>query len=82
MPIEDLELCLNTQNSTINRWISLNANSLINGQKTIFCLVKDITDKKMEYFQKYIQEQKQKDRLKQNINNLREKLQSKKRKYD
>ena len=82
VPIEDLELCLNTQNSTINRWISLNANSLINGQKTIFCLVKDITDKKMEYFQKYIQEQKQKDRLKQNINNLREKLQSKKRKYD
>jgi hypothetical protein len=36
----------------------------------------------MEYFQKYIQEQKQKDRLKQNINNLREKLKIKRKKYD
>ena len=41
-----------------------------------------LKDKKKEYFKKYIQEQKQKDRLKQNINLLREKLQTKKRKYD
>jgi hypothetical protein len=53
-----------------------------NGCLTTFCLIKDITEKKMEYFKKYINEQKQKDRLLQAVEALGQKIKAKKGKYN
>jgi PAS domain S-box-containing protein len=80
--IEDLELCLKTKNPNICKWTTINANSMQNGCLTTFCLIKDITEKKMEYFKKYINEQKQKDRLLQAVEALEQKIKAQRGKYN
>jgi len=51
--------------------VTLSANILENGNRQIVCLLRDISKKKTAESRKYIQEQKQKDRLKQNIVSIR-----------
>lgn len=75
--IEDLEICLDNQKYCKNSvWIRINANIMENGEKNILCLIKDITSKKLEEFSDYINGQKRKDRVKQNISHIRNKIQS------
>lgn len=77
IPIEDMEIDLDSH--IFNKsgiWIRINANIMENGKKSIFCIIKDITDKKIEEFKKYINDQKHKDKLKQNITNIRNKIQN------
>lgn len=74
--IENLELCVggNSSFETKVAWISINAGLIENGEKKIFCLVRDITESKIDEVKKYIDGQKQKDKLKQNISRIREKI--------
>lgn len=75
--IEDLEVCID--NKLFDKkgvWIRINGNIIDNGEKIILCLVKDITSKKMDEFKKYISDQKQKDRVRQNISRIRNKIQN------
>ena len=92
IPIEDLEICIGDAicsktptcihyNDNIvcckrGAWIRINANVMENGEKNVFCLIKDITTKKIEEFEKYIMGQKQKDRVRQNISRIRDKIQN------
>jgi PAS domain S-box-containing protein len=71
--INNLELSLlNRNNSPIN--VIISANTIENGGKIIFCLLRDISDKKGVEKKKYIEQQKKKDKLKQNILEIRCKL--------
>ena len=51
--------------------VSLNANMVENGDRKIICLLRDISAKKTEEARKYIKEQQQKDKLKQDILSIR-----------
>jgi len=74
--IEDLEICLtNKTDKKRGTWVRIDANVMENGEKSILCLIKDITTKKIEEMEKYINSQKQKDRVIQNISRIREKIQ-------
>jgi len=75
MAIEDLEVCFKIEDQKESIWVRINANIMENGERKTFCLVRDITSKKVEEFKKYIENQKQKDKLKQNINKIRENIQ-------
>jgi len=75
--IEDLEICLDNQKICKNViWIRMNANIMENGDKNILCLVKNITAKKTEEFSEYIHGQKRKDRVRQSVSVIRNKIQS------
>jgi PAS domain S-box-containing protein len=75
--IEDLEICLDNPKFCKNGiWIRMNANIMENGEKNILCLIKDITNKKIEEFSEYIHGQKQKDRVRQSVSIIRNKIQS------
>lgn len=52
----------------------INANVLENGGIKIVCLIRDITDKNKEINGKYIEVEKKKDRIKQQIQDIRERL--------
>ena len=54
--------------------VEINANILENGGKLIFCLIRDISERKTIDSKKYIEDQKQKDRIKQDIAELRQKI--------
>jgi len=71
--IDDLELDLVNSNKLCKR-VSMSANLIENGGKLIFCLLRDMSKKKMEENRKYIEQQKKKDKLRQDINNIRDKL--------
>lgn len=53
---------------------SITANLIENGSKKIFCLVRDVSERKVEEQRKYIADQKSRDRIRQNINELRDHL--------
>jgi len=68
--ISNMEIMLrNTHRNPIT--VTLSANILENGNRQIVCLLRDISKIKTAESRKYIQEQKQKDRLKQNIVSIR-----------
>ena len=74
--INDLELCLiSEKNNVVN--VSLYANIIENGNITIFCLVRNIDARKTIESEKYIKEQKKRDKLKQNIFALRSQIKNK-----
>lgn len=69
-PINDLELGLvNDNGSTIS--VTINANIIENGGKKIFCLIRNISNRKKKESKKYIAEQKKKDKFRQNIIEIR-----------
>lgn len=72
-PINDLELNLSS-NEGRSISVTISANIIENGGKKIFCLIRNISQRKMAEKKKYIEEQKKKDRLKQNILEIRGKL--------
>lgn len=75
IPIEDLEICLDSPKISKNgTWIRINANMMENGERQILCLIQDVTNKKMEEFKYYINHQKHKDKIKQNISKIRDKV--------
>lgn len=75
--IEDMEICMDNKLCTKRGiWLRINADVMENGERTVMCLIRDITAKKMEEFKKYIADQKQKDRVRQNISRIREKIQN------
>ena len=53
---------------------TINANIIENGGIKILCLIRDISERKKNEKIKYIEEQKQKDKIRQNIMGLRNKL--------
>jgi len=76
--INDLEISLkNTDGDKI--YVSINANLIKNGEEKIFCLVGDISNRKMAQQIEYIKEQKHKERIRKNIIDIKEGLQSLKR---
>jgi len=68
--INDLELCINSK--TKSSHISLNATLLVNGEDRIFCLVRDIADRKKEEAKIYIRNQRKKDEIMQSIKEVKE----------
>jgi len=76
--IHDLELSLKNEDGCIV-YVSINANLTKNGQTKVFCLISDISHRKMLEQAEYIKEQKQKDRIRKNILDIRDGLQSLKR---
>lgn len=78
--INDLELYLVTDQNTLI-CVTLNANIIENGDTKIFCLVRNIAARKNLESEKYIKEEKKKDKLKQNIMALRLKLKNKIRSF-
>jgi PAS domain S-box-containing protein len=73
LPINDLELTfINDKNVSID--VTVNANVIENGGKRIFCLLRNISHRKIEEKKKYIEQQKRKDKLRQNIMEIRGKL--------
>jgi len=69
-PIRDLEIDLiDDDGKTI--CATFNANILENGGVKIFCLIRDISHRKVKEGIEYIHQQKKKDKLKQNIMHLR-----------
>jgi hypothetical protein len=74
--IEDLEICISHKVCNHNKatWIRMDANIMENGVMSILCLIKDITAKKTEELGRYINDQKQKDRVRQNISRIRDKI--------
>lgn len=71
--INDLEIHLHNNNNKLI-CVSINGSVIENGGKKIFCLIRNISDRKTIEAQKYIKEQKQKDRIKQNIIQIRGQL--------
>jgi hypothetical protein len=55
-------------------WIRLSAGLIENGEKKLFFLMQDITAIKIEESKKFINDQKQRDKLKQHILRIREGL--------
>lgn len=80
-PINDLELhLLNEKNDIV--CVSLHANIIENGNTKVFCLVRNISARKVQESEKYIKEQKKKDKLKQNILSLRSQINNKIQKFE
>jgi len=71
--INNLELFINNE-AKKNVYISIDSNVIQNGITKIFCLIRDITHKKILEDIKYIEEQKKKDRMKQDIIGIRNKI--------
>ena len=71
--ISNLELFINNE-AKKNVYISIDSNVIQNGITKIFCLIRDITYKKILEDIKYIEEQKKKDRMKQDIIGIRNKI--------
>jgi hypothetical protein len=55
-------------------WLSVEANMIENGEIKIFCILRDISDRKCHEIEGYIKQQKSKDRLRQNITEIRSHL--------
>lgn len=74
--IENLELSVKPNNFWKSKasWIRLSAGLIENGEKKLFFLIKDITAIKIEESKKFINDQKQRDKLKQHILRIREGL--------
>jgi PAS domain S-box-containing protein len=71
--IDNIEVnIINEKNKAI--YVSLNANVIENGEKKIFCLVRDLSKKKNEEDKKYIQKEKQKDGIKQKLMEIKSEL--------
>ena len=71
--INDLELNLLNDKGTLIS-VTISANIIENGGKRIFCLLRNISKRKVAEKAKYIEQQKTKDRLRQNIMEIRGKL--------
>lgn len=69
--IDDLEIQIINESGQII-CISLIANLTENGIKKIFCLVRDISKRKVIEQQKYIEEQRQRDRIRKSVSELRD----------
>ena len=68
--INDLEInIVNEHDSSIT--VTINANIIENGGKNIFCLIRNVSQRKTEEKKKYIEQQKKKDRIKKNIMDIR-----------
>jgi PAS domain S-box-containing protein len=74
--IENLELGVKPNNFWKSKvsWIRLSAGLIENGEKKLFFLMQDITAIKIEESKKFINDQKQRDKLKQHILRIREGL--------
>lgn len=72
--IKDLELCLLGKKNYKASWISINAGIIENGGRRIFCLIRDISETKVEETKKFIEDQKQRDKLKQSIIRVRDQI--------
>ena len=71
--INNLEVALNNENNEeVN--ISINANLIKNGVTEILCLISDISNKKSLEKTKYIKEQKRRERIRQDILELKGQL--------
>ena len=69
-PVNDLEIeILNERNQVI--CTTMNANIIENGDKKIFCLVRNVSNRKTGEEMKYIKTQKQKDQIRQTIKGFR-----------
>jgi len=68
-PIE-LTIPLKSRGNT-SIWVDITASAFTNGKTKIFCIIRNISDKKREELIKYIEKQKQKDKIKQNIIQIR-----------
>lgn len=73
--INDLELSLSNENGN-KVHVSVNANLTKNGETKIFCLMSDISHRKMLEQVEYVKKQKQKDRIKKNILDIKKELES------
>ena len=72
--INDLELTFISENKELV-YVRLNANLILeNGDRKIICLIKDISDQRALKELQYIEQQKFKDKLKQNISQFRKSL--------
>jgi len=79
--INDLELhLLNEKNDIV--CVSLHANLIENGSKKIFCLVRNISARKAQESEKFIKEQKKKDKLRQNILALKAQISNNIKKFE
>jgi len=63
---------ISLEKGVIFKWFSFNASMFINGCTKIFVLLTDITDKKKQEFQKIIKQEKKRDKLRNNIQSLRD----------
>jgi len=71
--IEDIEIGMFNCNGEII-FVNISANIIENGSRKIFCLIRDISDKKRINDKQYIEDQKQRDKIKQNIMDIRGQL--------
>jgi len=71
--INNLELSMVNDKGS-NLWINMNASLIENGGKNIFCLVRDISKRKQSEIKKYIHSQKQKDKMRQSIVQMRSQI--------
>jgi len=73
MPVKDFEIgCLSENNQLV--WITIDAIMISNGSTKYIFIIKDITGKKKLQIESYIDAQKQKDKLRQNIVDVKRKL--------
>jgi PAS domain S-box-containing protein len=74
--VENLELNIHSSNflKCSATWISMNAGLFENGKRKIFCLMRDITELKLQEVKRFILNQKKRDMLRQNILKIRDKL--------
>ena len=70
--IINLELSLHYEN--VSKWVNMNVSLIENGEKKIFCLMTDISRRKIEEQKKMIEKERHKDSLKKHILQLRSKI--------
>ena len=73
--INDLEMAFSNENGN-KIYVSVNANLIKNGRTKVFCLISDISHRKMVQQVEYIKKQQQKDRIRQNIVDIKKQLQT------
>lgn len=71
--VNDLEIRLQNNKGQIV-YVVINGNTIENGDKKIFCLIRNVSDRKTIEAKEYIKEQKQKDGIRQNIVQIRGQL--------
>jgi len=74
--LDDMEINLINENGP-NVYVGISANIIENGEKRIFCLLRDKSFKKEAMSQQYIRKQKKKDKLIQKLTEIRNELKNK-----
>jgi PAS domain S-box-containing protein len=60
--------------NSVPKWVSINASMMSNGESSVFIIITDITERKVKEFKSIIEREKSRDKLRNNIKGLRDKI--------